>query len=41
MIWKSATSVGFGYAIGYENKGYAIYVTANYYPVTNVIGEFE
>lgn len=40
MIWKSAKKVGFGYALGKEDGGYAIYVTANYSPVTNVIGRY-
>lgn len=40
MIWKSAKKVGFGFAIGPKDKGYAIYITANYSPVTNVIGQY-
>jgi hypothetical protein len=40
MIWKSAKSVGFGYSIVAENGGYAVYVVANYYPMTNIIGKY-
>ena len=47
-IWKSVTSVGFGYAWG--NYPYkmgdqtlevpSIYVTANFYPTPNVQGQY-
>jgi glioma pathogenesis-related protein 2 len=40
MIWKSVTSVGFGYAIVAEKNGYAIYVVANYSPTPNVSGQY-
>lgn len=40
MIWKSAVKVGFGYAYGAQSGGFSIYVTANYSPVTNIIGQF-
>jgi hypothetical protein len=40
MIWKSVTSVGFGYSQVAENGGYAVYVVANYWPVPNVLGKY-
>lgn len=40
MIWKAATSVGFGFALGDQQGGYGIYITANYNPVTNVVGQY-
>jgi len=40
MIWKSSTSVGFGYTQGAEQGGFGIYVVANYYPTPNVIGDY-
>ena len=36
MVWKSVTSVGFGYYKVAEDGGYAIYVVANYYPTPNI-----
>lgn len=36
MIWKSVTSVGFGYKVVPEKGGYAIYVVANYSPTPNI-----
>lgn len=36
MIWKSVTSVGFGFYKSVEDGGQAIYVVANYYPTPNV-----
>ena len=36
MIWKSVTSVGFGYYKVQEDNGYAIYVVDNYYPAPNI-----
>lgn len=41
MIWKSAKFVGFGIEYGAQDGGYSVYVTANYYPVTNVIGKYK
>lgn len=35
MIWKTVTTVGFGYAVTKSNGGYKIYVVANYYPLPN------
>lgn len=40
MIWKSVTSVGFGYKIVPEKNGFAIYVVANYSPTPNVRGQY-
>jgi hypothetical protein len=40
MIWKSVTSVGFGYSLVEENGGYSVYVVANYYPTPNYIGQY-
>lgn len=41
LIWKSVTSVGFGYTVVAEKGGYAIYVVANYSPTPNVQGQYE
>lgn len=40
MIWKSVTSVGFGYKVVAEKGGYAIYVVANYSPTPNMQGQY-
>lgn len=40
LIWKSVTSVGFGYTVVAEKEGYAIYVVANYSPTPNVLGQY-
>jgi glioma pathogenesis-related protein 2 len=40
MIWKSAKSVGFGYARVNEMNGWAVYIVANYAPTPNVRGKY-
>lgn len=40
MIWKSVSSVGFGYAVTPEKGGYSIYVVANYSPTPNYLGQY-
>lgn len=35
MVWKEVTSAGFGYVLGPENNGQAMYVVVNYYPPPN------
>lgn len=41
MIWKSVSTVGFGYASVPEKNGIAVYVVANYSPTPNVIGDYQ
>ena len=39
MVWKNATKVGFGYAIGKADGWDMVYVVARYSPPTNYIGQ--